>query len=70
MPNKKKDSIDVNIIDRPYEDKKVGKRFVGRDGKAPSCIYKHKTYAAGSIIKNRNGSETICSENGTWQNKT
>lgn len=34
-----------------------------------SCIYNNKNHGVGSTIKNEDGSEYICSEDGTWQVK-
>lgn len=64
---KKKDTIPVDVIDAYGNDTAVGEEPLGEDGKAPSCIYNHKTHAVGSIIKHKDGSESICTKDGTWE---
>lgn len=65
--HKKQDSISVNNITATDEIKAVSK-IVGNAGKDPFCVYAHQRHAVGSKIKNEDGSETICTDDGTWQN--
>ncbi len=40
----------------------------GDAGNNKSCVYNHQHHAVGSIIKNHDGSETVCSKEGEWKN--
>ena len=66
--SKDRNTVPINVLDPPYSKKEVGKIAVDKNGKAPSCVYDHETHGAGSIIKHRDGTKSICSEDGTWQN--
>lgn len=66
---KKKDTVKINVIDPPYGKKSIGNIPVDENGKAPSCVFNHETHGAGSVINNRDGSQSVCSEDGTWQYK-
>ena len=68
MQNRKKqDSISVNIIGE-NEIKSVSQKPVGNAGKDPFCVYDHKRHAVGSKIMNEDGSETVCTDDGSWKN--
>lgn len=70
MQNRKKqDSISVNIINEGNEVRPLSQKPVGNAGKEPFCVYDHKRHAVGSKIINEDGSEAICSEDGSWRNK-
>lgn len=69
MQNRKKqDSLSVNNIATPNEIKAVSQKTVGNAGEDPFCIYAHKRHAVGSKIENRDGSDSICKEDGSWHN--
>lgn len=67
MQNRKKnDNISVDIIgENEIKFEKTG----GNAGKDPFCVYDHKRHAVGSKIINHDGSETICNEEGSWENQ-
>ncbi len=67
--HKKQDSISVNLITPPDDAKTISKKPVGNAGEDPFCLFNHQRYAVDSVIKNRDGSETVCTEDGSWQNK-
>lgn len=66
--HKKQDSVSVNVITPPDDIQTVSSKPVGTADEVPSCIYAHKRHAVGSKIINRDGSETVCTKDGTWQN--
>jgi hypothetical protein len=66
--HKKQDSISVNVINQANEIKSISQKPVGNAGKDPFCVYDHKRHAAGSKIINEDGSESVCSEDGSWRN--
>lgn len=68
MDNRKEDDISINIISAPNNVETVSKSPVGNAGKDPFCIYANKRHAVGSVIKMEDGSEVICTDDGTWQN--
>ena len=65
--HKKQDTIYVNVITSPDEDKAVSNKPVGNADENSFCIYANKRHAVGSKIINRDGSETVCTEHG-WEN--
>ena len=66
MQNRKEqDGISVNIIGE-NEIKSISQKR-GNAGKDPFCVYDHKRHAVGSIIKNKDGSEYVCTEEGSWK---
>ncbi len=67
--HKKQDSISVNVISEQNEVRPTSQKPVGNAGKDPFCVYDHKRHAAGSIIVNEDGTESVCCEDGTWRNK-
>ena len=67
--NKKKDNLSINIISAPNEVKPVSQGTAGNAKKDPFCIYAGMRHGVGSIIKKDDGSELICTNNGSWQNK-
>lgn len=67
--NKKNDSISVNQITGTNHTEKISDKPEGNAAKNTFCIYNNKRHAVGSIIKFDDGSEAICSERGTWENK-
>jgi len=66
----KQDSISVNIITSDNKVKTVSKKPVSNSDKEPFCVYDHKRHAVGSKIKNRDGTEAVCTEDGVWKNKS
>ncbi|WP_265446212.1 hypothetical protein [Acetivibrio straminisolvens] len=66
--HKKQDSLFINTISPPDEVKRVSDKPVGNAGKDPFCVYDHKRHAVGSIIENEDGSKTVCTKDGSWQN--
>ncbi|NLV89656.1 MAG: hypothetical protein GX021_09900 [Tissierellia bacterium] len=68
MDNKREDDISINVISAPNDVKPVSQAPVGNAGKAPFCIYAGMRHADGSVIKMEDGSEVVCTENGSWQN--
>jgi hypothetical protein len=67
--HQKGDKVSVNIITAPNDIKAVSDKPIGNASENPSCIYDHKRHAAGSKIINTDGSEMICSKEGSWKNK-
>ncbi|MHB8064955.1 MAG: hypothetical protein ACYDG2_20425 [Ruminiclostridium sp.] len=65
--HKKQDSISVNVINQENEIKPISQKPVGNAGKDPFCVYDHKRHAAGSKIINEDGSDSVCSEDGSWK---
>jgi len=65
----KQDSISVNVITPDNKVKSVSQGPVGNSGKDPFCVYDHKRHAVGSKIKNRDGAEAVCTEEGVWKNQ-
>jgi hypothetical protein len=41
---------------------------LGDAGNNTSCVYGHRHHAAGSIIKNHDGPDSVCSREGEWKN--
>lgn len=35
---------------------------------SPSCIYQHQRYTVGSVIRNTDGPDSVCSTEGEWKN--
>ena len=66
--HKKHDKISKNNISLHNDIKAVSKEPVGNADKDPFCVYEHKRHAVGSKIKNSDGSETVCTDDSTWQN--
>ncbi|WZL74014.1 hypothetical protein QBE52_04530 [Clostridiaceae bacterium 35-E11] len=66
--HKKQDSLFINVISPPNDVKSVSKKAIGNAGKDPFCIYNHQRHAVDSIIENRDGSKTVCTKDGSWQN--
>lgn len=66
---KKEDQLSINSISAPGNITQVSNGPVGNAGKDPFCVYANARHAVGSIIKNEDGREIICTEDGTWQNK-
>ena len=66
MQNRKKnDNISVDIIG---ENEIKFERPGGNAGKNPFCVYDHKRHAVGSKIINDDGTESICTADGSWKN--
>lgn len=59
------DNISVDIV-TPDNVKPLSS--VGDASKNMFCIYKNKKHAVGSVIQDTDGSEMICTNNGTWKN--
>lgn len=68
MDNKKEDSLYVNIISPPNQIKHLSENPVGYATKDAFCIYAGVRHAVGSKIINNDGTETVCTKDGTWQN--
>lgn len=66
--HKKQDDISVNVINEEFDVKSVSKH-VGNAGKDPFCVYDHKRHAVGSQIINEDGSKSVCTKDGIWQNQ-
>lgn len=68
MKNRKiRDQISVDIVTPPDDVKQVSPKIGDADHNA-FCIYDHKRHAAGSVLKNKDGPDAICTENGDWKN--
>jgi hypothetical protein len=67
--HKKQDSISVNIINQEDDVIPVSQKPVGNADKDPFCVYNHKRHAVESKIINEDGSESICTKDGTWRNR-
>jgi len=65
--HKKQDNISVNVIGQEKQIKSISQEPVGNAGKDPFCVYDHKRHAVGSKIINDDGSESVCSEEGSWK---
>lgn len=67
--NKKHDDLSVNAITSQNNIKPApdGKN-AGNATNDPYCVYAHQRHAVGSKIKNHDGSEMVCTEDGSWQN--
>ena len=65
--HKKQDNISVNIINQDNTVKPVSPKPVGNAATDPFCIYDHKRHAVGSKIINEDGSETVCTNDGSWK---
>lgn len=65
--NKKDDTLYVNEITRPDDVKHISNNPVGNAIDNPCCIYNHQRHAVGSIVKNEDGTEMICTESSEWQ---
>ena len=66
--HKKHEDISVNSITPPDDIKAVSENAVGNAGKDPFCVYAGIRHAVGSVINNEDGSKTVCTEDGSWQN--
>ncbi|HEX3028335.1 MAG TPA: hypothetical protein VHT34_03295 [Clostridia bacterium] len=66
--HKKQDSLSVNKISETNEVKSIS-NITGDAAEDPFCIYDHKRHAVGSRLKNEDGSEAVCKDDGTWRNK-
>ncbi|MFA5524436.1 MAG: hypothetical protein WDA24_08755 [Tissierellales bacterium] len=66
----KRDKITVNTISPANDVKSVSNSPIQNAQDANFCVYAGMRHAVGSIIKNEDGSEVVCSEDGSWQNKT
>lgn len=66
--HKKQDNISVNIITSEDDIKSISKQPTGNAATDPFCIHAHKRHAVGSKIINEDGSETVCSNDGSWKN--
>lgn len=67
--HQKADKVYVNEIKSPNDIKHVSHKPVGNASDNETCIYANKRHAVGSKIINHDGSETICNEEGSWENK-
>ena len=65
--DKKHDKLFVNNITPAYDVKNISKDSVGDAGKDPFCIFDHQRHAVGSVIEHRDGSQSICMKDGSWQ---
>ena len=68
MDREEHHDIYFNEISPPLHVEHTKDEPVGNATKNPYCIYAHQKHAVGSKIKNRDGSTTVCTEDGTWQN--
>ncbi|SHI99626.1 hypothetical protein SAMN02745975_01043 [Geosporobacter subterraneus DSM 17957] len=66
--HKKHEDIFVNIITPPDGVKATTDQPAGNAGKDPFCVYAGMRHAVGSVIINEDGSKTVCTEDGSWQN--
>ncbi|HEY5586066.1 MAG TPA: hypothetical protein VIK78_16440 [Ruminiclostridium sp.] len=66
--HKNQDSISVNFVNEVNEIKPITKKPVGNAGTDPFCVYDHKRHAVGSKIINGDGTESVCTDDGSWQN--
>lgn len=67
--NVKKDNITVNTMSPPNDVKAIADSHIQNAQDANFCVYAGMRHAVGSIIKNDDGTEIICAEDGSWQNK-
>lgn len=65
----KQDSLKVNKIDSDNTVTAMSNKTVGTADNSPFCLYNHKRHAAGSKLVNEDGSESVCSTDGSWKNQ-
>lgn len=65
---RKREKVFKNMIIPPDDVKAVSKEPTGDAFHEPSCVYNHQHHAVGSVIKNKDGSESVCEEDGSWTN--
>jgi hypothetical protein len=69
MKNHKKDEKLFRTATLPPDDvQPVSPEAVGDAESNTSCVYNHRHHAVGSIIKNHDGPESVCSQDGEWKN--
>lgn len=66
----KRDKITVNTISPPNDVKSISNSPIKNSQEASFCVYAGMRHAVGSVIKNEDGSEIVCTADGSWQNKT
>ena len=65
--HQKDDKVSVNRITDQNDIKKMSDKPVGVASENPNCLYAHKRHAVGSKILNSDGSESTCTEDGSWK---
>jgi hypothetical protein len=69
MKNHKKEEKLFKTTTIPPDDvQTVSPEALGDAGSNTSCVYGHRHHAAGSIIKNHDGPDSVCSREGEWKN--
>jgi hypothetical protein len=69
MKNHRKEEKLIKTTTIPPDDvQAVSTEAAGDSGNNPSCVYNHQHHAVGSVIKNHDGLDSICSEDGEWKN--
>lgn len=59
------DKISVDIV---TPDNVTPVSSVGDASKNMFCIYRNKKHAVGSVIQDTDGTEMVCSKDGSWKN--
>lgn len=66
MKKHNKDNISVDII-TPDNVAPIS-NSVGDATNNTFCIYRNKKHAVGSVIQDTDGSEMVCTKDGSWEN--
>lgn len=61
-----RNNIFINVITQPNTVKSVSKKPVGTAATNTFCIFNNQSHAVGSVIKNTDGSDYVCTEDGSW----
>ncbi|MEA5094511.1 MAG: hypothetical protein VB128_06080 [Sedimentibacter saalensis] len=62
-----RNNIFVNVISQPGHVKSLTKRPVGTADTNHFCVFNNQSHAVGSVIKGSDGSNYVCTEDGSWQ---
>ncbi len=65
----KNNNIFVNVISQPRHVKSLSNRPIGTADTNHFCVFNNQSHAVGSVIKGSDGSNYVCTEDGSWQNK-
>ncbi|MBC8587869.1 hypothetical protein H8707_06425 [Tissierellaceae bacterium BX21] len=67
MQNRKmKDNLSIKTISAPGNIV-TQSNIVGNAGTGAFCVYNNERHAVGTKIKNEDGREYLCSQDGSWQ---
>lgn len=64
----KRDNFTVNVITPPNDVKITSRKPPENAQKDAFCVYAGMRHAVGSIINHDDGSKSVCTEDGSWQN--